>query len=562
MRIRFVAAVCAVGLTTLSAAPAAAPTARPRLFLLISVDQMRADYIERYGHQWTSGLRRLVDRGARFSQASYPYMNTVTCVGHATIGTGALPRTHGMVLNQWWDRDAGKGTQCTDDPDVKNIGHGGASPGGDSGRRLLIPTFADELRAQASITPKIVSLSLKARSAIGMAGHRGTAIVWFDSAGGWTTSTAYAEGPLPWLERFGRTHSPDADFGKAWERLLPEPAYLFRDDATGEKSDFWTPEFPHLIKGPAEAPDRTFREIWQDSPLADEALGQLAESAVDEFGLGSGPGTDMLAVSFSVLDRVGHDFGPSSHEVQDVLARLDRVIGRLLTHVDRRVGPDRVVVALTSDHGVSPIPEQMTELGLDAGRISTRETAQRLNAALVPPLGEGPHVAAIYYTDVYFRPGVYEKLVATPEAMRAAMDALMATPGVLRVFRSDELGAGRFDEDPLGRAVKLGYVPSRSGDLLLVPRPYWISSSSTATHGTANQYDTRVPVVLAGSRVRPGEYLQPASPADIAPTFAWLAGITLPRAEGRVLHEAIAPASPSARQGARPTAPDASGVLH
>jgi predicted AlkP superfamily pyrophosphatase or phosphodiesterase len=556
-----------IGLLVIAGVPPAAtagPVKRPKLFVLISVDQMRADYIERYGHQWTAGLRRLVDRGARFSQAAFPYMNTVTCAGHATIGTGAFPRTHGMALNQWWDREAVKGTACTDDPAAENIGHMGAASGGDSGHRLLVPTFADELRAQSPVPPKIVSMSLKARSAIGMAGHRGTAVVWFDSGGGWTTSTAFAKGRLPWLERFSAAHPVDAAFGKTWTKLLPDSAYLFRDDGLGEKSDFWTATFPHVLRGTADGPDRTFREVWQDSPLADEALGALAISSLDEFKLGLGPGPDMLAVSFSVLDRVGHDYGPMSHEVQDVLARLDVVIGRLLDAVDRHVGAGNRVVAFTGDHGVSPIPEQMSELGADAGRLNTRELARRLNAALVPHLGDGQHVAAVYYTDVYFRPGVYDKLAANPDAMRAAMNALTSTPGIERVFRSEEIGVGLLASDPVARAIGLSYVPSRSGDLLIVPRPYWITSSSTATHGTFASYDTRVPVVLIGPGIRPGEYLQPATPADIAPTFAWFAGITLPRADGRVLREAIDPgaAAPEVRPSTRGAAPTPTAREH
>jgi predicted AlkP superfamily pyrophosphatase or phosphodiesterase len=557
MRTRSIAFLCALGLTGLSVATSASPAKRPKLFVLISVDQMRADYVERYGQHWTAGLRRLVDRGARFSQAAYPYMNTVTCVGHTTIGTGVLPRTHGMVLNEWWDRETGKGVTCTADATVRNIGHAGAASGGDSGRRMLTPTFADELRAQSGIPPKVVSLSHKARSAIGMAGHGGTAVVWFSTDGGWTTSTAFTRAELPWLQRFSTEQPVEADFGKTWTKLMPESQYLFADDGLREKSPFWTPVFPHPIQVAADLPVRRLREIWLDTPFADQALGRLAESALDEFKLGSGPGTDLLAVSFSVLDHVGHDFGPASHEVQDVLADLDRTIGRLLSAIDRRVGADNTVVALTGDHGVSPIPEQMTELGLDAGRINLKDLAERLNAVLVPFLGEGQHLAAVYYTDIYFRPGVYEKLMAMPEAMRAALDAVAATPGVERVFRSDEIRTGQLSGDPLARSVGLGYVPSRSGDLLTVPKTYWITSSSTATHGTLNQYDTRVPVILAGPGIRAGEYLQPASPADIAPTFAWFAGITLPRAEGRVLREALEATTAAARPAVRtPTSAD------
>ncbi|MCU0256266.1 MAG: alkaline phosphatase family protein, partial [Vicinamibacterales bacterium] len=266
---RVLALLALVALSPMAPAAGADP-AEPRLYVIVSVDQMRNDYLERYGHMWTKGLRRLVDGGARFTQSTYPYMNTVTCAGHATIGTGTVPARHGMVLNQWWDRTAQKVVACTDDAMSGPLHANGAtatSATGNSGRPLLAPTFADELRAQSGVAPRVVSLSLKARSAIGMAGHGGDLVLWWDTQHGWTTSTAFTEQVPEWLTAHVTKHSPDADYGKMWTRLLPEDSYLWSDEGIGEGTpNGWTRSFPHDLTSKAGQADREFRGKWEDTP--------------------------------------------------------------------------------------------------------------------------------------------------------------------------------------------------------------------------------------------------------------------------------------------------------
>lgn len=540
--------VLLAGLLALLAAPAVSwgQPAEPRLYVIVSVDQMREDYIARYGHMWTRGLRRLVDGGARFTQSRYPYMNTVTCPGHATIGTGTFPSTHGMVLNQWWDRQNQKVVACTDDGMVAPVHVNGSAPlvaTSNSGRSLLAPTFADELRAQSGARPRIASMSLKARSAIAMAGRTGDLVLWFDADGGWTTSSAFTTKVPQWLADHVKANPPDADFGKEWTPLLADK-YLWVDAGLGEgRPNGWTTSFPHDLTTKSGTADREFRGKWEDTPFADAALTGLAKKAMDELQLGREPGRrDVLAVSYSVLDHIGHAFGPRSHEVQDVLARLDVTLGDLIEHLDRSVGADHYVLAFTGDHGVSPIPEQMIALGMDAGRVATADVRQRIDKALEPFFGAGPHLAAIAYTDLYFVPGRFDAVRANPQAMAAVAAAIESVPGVARVYRSDQLFAAT--DDPIARAVAAGYHPARSGDLLLVPRAYWITSGAIATHGTTYDYDSRVPLLLFGAGIQPGTYTTASSPADIATTFAHLAGVTLPKPDGRVLLEALkAPAA-------------------
>lgn len=534
-------------IATLSLTPAlaAAETSTPTLLVLLSVDQMRGDYVERYGHQWSSGLKRLVDEGARFPLAAFPYQNTVTCAGHATMSTGVFPATHGMVLNAWWDRASGRQLPCTEDPEVTNLAYGGEAKGGDSPRRLLAATFADELRTQLAVTPRIVALSLKARSAITMAGRRADAVLWFAN-GRWTTSSFYTRDRLSYLERYIAANPIERDYGSAWTKLLPESAYLFDEAPIGERgATGWGPTFPHDLSSQAGTADGEFATKWSTSPLADAYLARLGITSVEALGMGRGPGVDFLAISFSVLDVVGHAYGPQSHEVQDVLARLDRTLGDFFTDLDRLVGRDRYVVAFTGDHGVAPVPEQMEAAGMDAGRVPSKDYVARLNGVLERHLGPGSHLASLTYTDVYFAPGIYDRLVAMPEALREVIGTIEATPGVHRVLRSDDLAVGRLPDDPLARAASLSFHRSRSGDLIVIPRPFWLNSTAVSTHGTGYRYDTRVPLIFMGAGIRPGPSLSPATPADVPPTFAYLAGITMARTDGRVLTEVFVATPPA-----------------
>ncbi|MEX2272577.1 MAG: alkaline phosphatase family protein [Vicinamibacterales bacterium] len=264
------------------------------------------------------------------------------------------------------------------------------------------------------------------------------------------------------------------------------------------------------------------------------------EDATRSLELGRRDTTDFLAVSFSSLDSVGHAFGPRSHEVQDALARIDRAIGRLLAMLDERVGRGNYVVAMSADHGVAPIPEQMAQGGASAGRMLSTEVVKTINDALATRFGPGAYVSSVSYTDVYFAPGVYARVRADPVAWHNVEGALAAMPGIARVLRSEEIAATTPTDDAVLRAARLSYFPGRSGDLVLVPRPYWILSSAAATHGTHYAYDARVPVIFYGAGVRAGRYWDRASPADVAPTLAALSGITMAVAEGRVLSSALA----------------------
>lgn len=522
-----------------SQAPPAVRTG-PRLVVLISVDQMRGDYIDRFQHQWTKGLKRLVTEGAWFRQADYPYYNTVTCAGHASISTGTVPAVHGMVLNQWWERDNSRLVSCTDDDDAQLVTYGIPVKGvGHSARNLMTTTLADEMRLQGTPAPRVVSISLKARSAINLGGHRPDAVIWLDEANGeWVTSTAFAKGTAPYFADYITRHPLRNEMGRPWDRSMPKEKYLYDGSPEGRRSTaLVTKDFPHIVKGDGTEVGGAFTDAWESSPYSDAYLAGLAGAALDGLKLGRGAATDYLGISFSALDKVGHDFGQDSHEVQDVMIHLDRELGMLLDKLDREVGKGNYVVGLTADHGVAPVPERVKAQGFDAGRINTVVVGRVIDEVLTRELGSGNYRTRVIYNDIYFNDGVYLKLTQNAKAMTAVLDAIRKTQGVWRVYRKEELSM----IDPLTRPSALSHYDGRSGDIKMLGRSYWITSSSTSTHGTGHRYDTRVPVILFGQGIKKGEYLQPAAPIDLAPTLAFLTGITLPEAMGRLLTEALAP---------------------
>lgn len=519
---------------------AEAAASRPKLVVFLAVDQMRADYIDQYQHQWKHGLRRLLTGGAHFRQASFPYLGTVTCPGHATLGTGAYPRTHGMILNTWFDRATAKSRACTDDPAFELISYGGKGPlvkkTGESANFAHAPTLADEMRRQLGPSTRVVSFSLKPRSAIGLGGKTPDAVMWRE-AGHWVTSTAFSAGPVPLLQSVIAETSATPPGETTWAKRLDERLYKWSDDGAAEKPPKgWEKTFPHDVS-----------KAWGSTPLADRLLARIALATAEKMRLGRGKGIDYLAISFSTLDAVGHAFGPRSHEVQDILANLDVTLGELLKTLDARIGAGNYVVALSADHGVAELPEQLTGEGRDAGRVSMTAARDTVNKAIAGVIGPGKHVVSHQYTDLYLAPGVHEKLRGKPGAMTAVLKAAREIPGIAQAYSTDELRVADGAEDPIKRAASLSHFPERSGEIVVVPKRHWINASSGTTHGTSNDYDQHVPVLFYGAGVKPGQYDRQVTPADVAPTLAALVGITLPAADGKALSEAISTAKAAGR---------------
>jgi len=548
--------------------PGNAQQKRPRLVLLIVVDQFRYDYLERFGDLFgPNGFRRLLRDGASWAQSNYDHIPTYTAPGHATMMTGAYPAESGIIGNEWLDRATGKRITSVTDDSVKVLG-GSPNEAGSSPARLMSSTVGDELRLATNDRAKVIGISVKDRSAILPAGRHANAAYWFSITSGTMVSSTYYFSQLPaWVTAFNAAKPADKYFGAKWERLLPEGEYLKRagpDNTPWENvPSSWgdTNSFPHTITGGGKSPGREFYTGLDYSPFTNDILVAFAEQAITNEQLGQDDDTDVLMVSFSANDYVGHRFGPYSQEVMDVTLRTDRNIATLLDFVDSKVGLANTLVAFTADHGMAPIPEQAAALGLGGGRVKFADVMGTIEAAIrarYNPHGKSPDPTADYLlkyneggavrewfinNNIYFN---YDALkrdnVNIEELSQIVVAAALTVPGIARCFTRIQLLRGATSvTDPIERRVLHGFYPARSGDVVMVQEPYkYLAETLTATHGSAYSYDTHVPTVIMGPGVNQGRYLEPATPADIAPTLSMLLRITAPsNVTGRVLIEAL-----------------------
>jgi predicted AlkP superfamily pyrophosphatase or phosphodiesterase len=538
----------------------AGPGARPKLVLLIVVDQFRYDYLERFGDLFVAGgLRRLQQEGASWAEANYDHIPTETAPGHATLMTGAWPSETGIIANEWYDRDARKRLNNVQDDTAKLFeaveGERASSP-----RNLLVSTVGDELRLASNNRSKVIGISVKDRGAILPAGRMANAAYWYSSRTGRFVSSNYYFNRMPeWVTRFNDSKPADKFYGARWERLAPAAEYERRagaDDAPWEKAGdpVKNPHvFPYVVTGGASAPGREFYDALTASPFSNDLLVSFAEQAVVGEGLGADSDTDVLSVSFSANDIVGHRFGPYSQEVMDMTLRVDRQIEQLLNMVDARVGLRHTVVAFSADHGVAPVPEHAAEMRLPGGRVKVTDVMNavrnRFRAYFKRPAG-GDEKATDEYVQTYSNGQIYLNGVALErdgvsraEAERVAGEAALTVPGVSRFFTRTQLTTGSVSpNDAVARRALHGFNARRSGDVFVVQEPfkYLTDYMIVATHGTPYSYDTHVPLIIMGAGVAPGRYKEAASPADIAPTLARLLRVQAPSgAVGRVLLEAL-----------------------
>jgi predicted AlkP superfamily pyrophosphatase or phosphodiesterase len=532
---------------------------RPRLVLLIVVDQFRYDYLERFGDLFVAnGLRRLLRDGASWTQSNYDHMPTYTAPGHGTMMTGAYPAETGIVGNEWPDRVTGKKVTSVSDTSVQLLG-GKAGDTGSSPRRLMSSTLGDELRLVTNDRSKVIGVSVKDRSAILPAGRHANAAYWFSVTSGTMVSSTYYFDQLPaWVASFNNPRPADQYFGKKWERLLAESEYIKR---AGPESPKWetvtaagdTNAFPHTITGGATAPGPAFYSAFDHSPFNNELVLSFAQQAIVNEQMGQDDDTDVLTVSFSANDYVGHRYGPYSHEAMDVTLRTDRQIATLLDFVQTKVGLANTLIAFTADHGVGPIPEHSGAIGLGGARIKTTDLLNAIRAGIKTRYNAEDYIYKFedngVWRDGFMNGNIYFNYAAldrdkvnTEELAQVVGKAALSVAGVARYFTRAQLLRGATSiTDPIERRALHGFYPSRSGDVVLIAEPFkYLGDTITATHGSAYSYDTHVPTIIMGAGVTPGRYFEPASPADIAPTLAALLGVTPPsNATGRVLLEAI-----------------------
>lgn len=496
-------------------AQAPATPARPKLLLVIAVDQFRYDYLTRFRKEYNAGLAQLLTQGAVFTNANYEHAPTVTAIGHSTMLTGASPVMSGIVANEWYEKEIGKVTTSVEDQGSELIGGEGV---GSTPKRLLVSTVADEIKMSARGLSKTIGMSLKDRSAILMPGRMADAAYWFaEENGSWVSSTWYAKELPKWVADHNAKRPADQYLGKQWMPITGGAA---------------------LHKMPS-TPDTMFYSNIEKSPYGNDILEHFAELAIENEQLGQHPGIDVLTVSFSSNDKVGHAYGPDSPEARDLSIRTDRVLGKLFAYIEKKIGMRNVLVALTADHGVPPMPEANTARKMPGGRIKIKDLSDLVDKTLQAKFGPGKWSVGKYADQVYLDPALLAKYGAA-QVREAAAAALRNFPHILRVYTKDQMLRGEASRDKVGTRIANGYHPTRGADVVLVVEPYWIFGTDSTSHGSPFSYDTHVPLILMGAGVKPGRYHQAAAVNDLAPTLSTILEVEVPAGSmGRVLSEAL-----------------------
>lgn len=524
----------------LAVAPAQA--VQPDLVLLVVVDQLRGDMPWRFRHRFgEGGFRYLMEQGTSFSNAQYQHANTLTASGHATLATGGNSPQHGLAGNDWFDAATRRAVYCMEDPGHPQLG-GGA---GRSPRNLTSSTFGDELVLASGGKSRVFSVSLKDRSAIILGGRLGKAYWYSKTDGAFVTSSYYHEAEPEWMRRWNDSKPAERFRDTVWQLLQPPARYVFagQDERSYEQpSAALGRTFPHALAGAGHA---ALFSTLRETPMADELTLEFVRALVAAERPGRRGATDVLAISFSATDYIGHSFGPNSLEAEDNLLRLDQTLAALLRLVDSEVGLERTLVVLTSDHGTAPIPEYMTERGFEAGRHDASRFMGQVNEALKSRLGTERDLALAFWN-----PGIYLDLAAIGElgldaatVERAVAEEILRIPGFALAFTRSDLLTGRYPATPEAKRVAAAFHPDRSANVIVVPSAFWYlekePDGNAAMHGSLYRYDTHVPLMLAGPGVGRRVVQREVAPRDLAPTLSAYLGIAPPSGSVGVLLEEV-----------------------
>ena len=541
---------------------------RPKLVVLVVFDQMRGDYLARWADLYgPDGFERMKKGGVWFSECHIPYACTSTGPGHASLSTGAPPSIHGIIENEWFDRKSAAKMYCCQPsrpytlvPPLAADPKASTSRGsalGYSPERLLAQTVADALLEETKDKGRVFSLSIKDRTAVLMGGQHPTGAYCFDTRDGLFHTGAYygRDAAHPWVTEFNNSKRPDAWFDQKWERFKPDLDYVKYsgpDDVPAEAPGFngQGRTFPHPFRGKLNAPAKPYYEAVEASPAGNEMLFELVQKAVTAEKLGRGAAPDLLCVSFSSNDLIGHQYGPDSQEVLDVTLRADALVGRFLKFLDAEVGAGQYVMVVAADHGVCPLPELASTKAKypTAARKTVKELADGLEAALTEmygPVGGAPtRWLEVFDDDVW--PWVYLKYesiearkLKVEEVAVAARDWLANKPNFIETaFTRKELeGSAPAPDKPFRAAAALAYRPDRCGDVIVIPKPGVLVTKYAAgtNHGSPQPYDAHIPFLVYGAGVPAlGERKEKVSSLSVAPTLAW--GLGLPALKHAALY--------------------------
>ena len=547
--------LCAALLLTTGAASAQGSTGPggkpiPKLVLFMVVDGFPQDQLVKYYDQYGAGGFRLwLDRGAWFGNNHYSHATTYTGVGHATLLSCAHPYKHGVVGNDWIDKKTKKRLYSTEDArhrylDEETPQHSGTSP-----YNMKVTTVGDELR-YATSKSKVIAISGKDRSAIGLAGQSGTAYMHSTTTGRFITSDYYMVDYPEWWKQFYAGKPQNKYYGQTWSLLLPEEAYARStadDRPWSTKAKNIGTRFPHATSGGANEPDKRYYDAMMWTPYGDSLTLDFVKAAIEGENLGNNPAgvPDILAISWTSHDYVNHMFGPESRQSHDQTVRLDRVFEDLFSYIDSRVGLNNVLITLSADHGFMNVPEYSVAQRLDAGRIDPDKMIVDVNAALSAKFGEGRYITDWWNPNLYVDYDLVDsKGINRADVENAAQAYLRGYPGVEAVYTRSQLELGTLPNTKLAKQVTLAWHQQISGDIVIMNKPNWYlfakPGTYASTHGSPWSYDTNVPLAMYGpSWINSGKYGD-SEVVDLARTIAFILNTRPPNGcEGRVLSEAL-----------------------
>lgn len=514
-------------------------TQRPKLVVGIVADQMKWDYLYRFRDRYgKGGFNRLLSKGFSFENIMINYSPSKTAVGHSTIYTGSVPAIHGITGNSWVDVSTGEKVYCVSDSLAQGVGINNVKESkatedeGVSGQmspaNLLVTTVTDELRLATNFRSKVIGVSLKDRAAVIPAGHTANAAYWLDdNSGQFITSTYYLKELPSWVNQFNAKTRSDKLVESGWNTLYPIDTYIqsTQDNVSwegrfkGEKK----PVFPHDLKASYKASKGTIR----NTPFGNELTLEFAETLLDGYELGHGEETDFLTINLASTDYIGHMYGPNSIEIEDTYLRLDKKLESFFNNLDKKIGKNNYLVFLTADHGAAHSPAFLTEKNIPSGVIGNNKLKIDLNHYLNKTFGENNLVIALSNYGVVYHPEKINKY-NYEEVKKQTIRFLEVQPGVQFVVDVEKIGDAPVPE-PLRTMTINGFNKKRSGPIVIVPYPGWFAGGKIGTtHGVWNPYDTHIPLIFMGWKIKSGSSNTLHYMTDIAPTISALLNIQMP----------------------------------
>jgi len=535
MRIMTSISICLLSLTTFAQKPVSPikTSAKPKLVVGIVVDQMRWDYVNKFKSFFKSqnGFLHFLNQGATCDNTMIPYVPTVTACGHTCVYTGSVPALHGIAGNNWYDNVKQKQVYCVEDASVQAVGTTNNAAGQMSPVNVWTSTIGDELKLATNFKSKVIGVSLKDRGAIIPAGHAADAAYWYDTKSGNFISSTYYAATLPaWVTNYNNAHHVDSLYSKGWDLSLAKSIYESNCDAD-ENAYESTPfgkdakHFPYDFKAFV---GKDYSKITS-TPYGNNLVIDIAKQALLNEHLGADNITDLLAVSFSSPDYIGHSFGPNSWETLDGYVKLDEILADFFSFLDKQVGKDNYTVFLTADHAVANIPAYAKKHNLpgenyDDGAVKNDITAclnaNNLSPKLISFVGE---------YNIYFNHPLMDSLHISNETLTTLItNYLEKKPQVLQVVESRKAAIAALPQVAREKIVN-GYNAQRGGDLMLLTKSGVVDGYPTGTsHGVLYNYDAHIPFLIVGNGIKQGVINTPTYMTDIAPTITTLLGIQMP----------------------------------